>query len=382
MTSRTRFWVLAVSTPIIAFAIIGGYLGEAMARNDTYQHLRVFQDVISLVVNNYVEPVDVRHAMRGAMRGLADGLDPDSAYLTPDLAKTYESQASAGPADVGITLARQYYLRVIATRPGSPAARAGLRSGDFLRAIDNQPTRDMSAYEGTRLLHGAVGTTVRLLVIRGNAADPHEVSLVRQRTVATALTSRMADATTGYVRLVAFTPDEPARLRQAVATLARSGATRLIVDLRGAAEGEITAGIDAARLFVKSGTLTIRQSQATRDTIAAAASDGALALPVVLLVDQGTIGAAEVFAAALSGNGRATLVGEHTPGLAGRQSLAPLPDGSGLLLTTERYLAPNSTSIHGKGLAPDIDVDQPDVDFGADPPPGDPTLDRALRAFP
>src|SRR5215217_8163825 len=109
MTSRTRLWVLVVSTPVIAFALIGGTLGRLIARDETYQHLRIFQDVVSLVVENYVEEVDVKEAMRGAMRGLADGLDPDSAFLTPDLVKTFESNTTPGPADVGVELVRQYY---------------------------------------------------------------------------------------------------------------------------------------------------------------------------------------------------------------------------------------------------------------------------------
>src|SRR3954469_15100893 len=129
MTSRTRFWVLLVSTPVIAFTLVGGYLGQAMAaKDDTLQHLRVFQDVVSLVVDNYVEEVDVKQAMRGAMRGLADGLDPDSAYLTPELAKSYETNAPMVPADPGMDIARQYYLRVVSVRPNSPAAKAGMRT--------------------------------------------------------------------------------------------------------------------------------------------------------------------------------------------------------------------------------------------------------------
>ena len=160
MTSRTRLCVLAVSTPLIVFALVGGYLGQAMAKDDTYQHLRVFDDVVTHVVNNYVEEVDLKQAMRGAMRGLAEALDADSAFLTPDLVRTVESNTSAGPADVGIELVRQYYLRVVSAREGSPAAKAGLRTGDFIRAIDNKPTRDMSSYEGARLLHGALGSKV------------------------------------------------------------------------------------------------------------------------------------------------------------------------------------------------------------------------------
>ena len=148
MTSRTRVWVLAISTPVIAFALIGGYLGQAMTRDDTYQHLRVFEDVVSLVLNNYVEEVDVKKAMKGAMNGLADNLDSDSAFLPPALASAYESSSASGPADVGLELSRQYYLRVVSARDGSPAAKAGLRPGDFIRAIDKRSTKDISVYEG------------------------------------------------------------------------------------------------------------------------------------------------------------------------------------------------------------------------------------------
>ena len=121
MTSRTRFWVLLVSNPVIAFTLIGGYLGQAMAaKDDTLQHLRVFEDVVSLVLNNYVEEVDVKQAMRGAMRGLADGLDADSAFLTPDLVMTFESNSNPGPADIGVEVVRQYYLRVVSARDAHP----------------------------------------------------------------------------------------------------------------------------------------------------------------------------------------------------------------------------------------------------------------------
>lgn len=379
MTARTRLWVLAVSTPVIVFAVIGGYLGQAIGRDDTFQHLRVFEDVVSLVLSNYVEEVDVRQAMRGALKGLADGLDADSSYLTPDLVKALESNAAAGPADVGVVLIRQYYLRVVSTREGSPAAKAGLRSGDFIRAIDNRPTRDMSAFEGDRLLQGAAGSKVVLLIIRGNAAEPHEITLTRERAAAQDLTSRLANPQTGYVRVAEFTKETPARLKQAIDALAKSGAARVIIDLRGTARGDLDDGLATARLFVKSGTLTIRQMRDQREVVAAQAADASIDTPVTLLIGQGTAGAAEVFAAALDGNDRAQLVGERTIGRAARQRLVKLPDGSGLLLSNLRYLTPKNDSIHERGLAPDVEVDQPDVEFGAQPPAGDPTLDRALQ---
>jgi carboxyl-terminal processing protease len=382
MTSRTRLWVLLVSTPVIAFTLIGGYLGQAMAaKDDTLQHLRVFEDVVSLVLNNYVEEVDVRQAMRGAMRGLADGLDADSAFLSPELVKTFEANTSPGAADVGVELVRQYYLRVVSARDGSPAAKAGLRTGDYIRAIDGKATRDMSAFEGSRLLYGAPGSKVTLLVIRGNAADPHEMTLVRERQTGADVTSKMADPSTGYVRIHEFTKDTSTRLKQAFDTLSKSGATKFIVDLRGNARGDLDDGLAAARLFVKTGTLGVKQSKSAKEPVSANAGDGAIAARVVLLTSPGTSGAAEVFAAALNTNKRAELVGERTLGRTARQRLVKLPDGSGLLLSITRYQTPDGKDIHEKGLVPEVEVDEPEVEFGSTPPPGDATLERALKVI-
>jgi carboxyl-terminal processing protease len=382
MTSRTRLLVLAISTPVIVFAVIGGLLGQAMTRDDKYQHLRVFDDVLSLVLSNYVEEVDVTDAMKGAMTGLADGLDADSSFLTPALVKALDANQAAAAADVGLEITRQYYLRIVSARDGSPAAKAGLRSGDFIRAIDGRATRDMSAYEGAQLLRGAPGSKVSLLVIRGNAADPHEMDLVRERRSGPEVTSRMADASTGYVRLIDFSKQTPSLLKQQFDTLAKTGAQRYVIDLRGSARGDLDDGIAAARLFVKTGTLSVKQSKGNqREVIAADPADGAIAAPIAILTDSGTSGPAEVFAAALDGNNRATLIGTGTIGRAARQRLVKLPDGSGLWLSYLRYLTPSGDALHEKGLDPDVEVEQPEVEFGSEPPTVDVTLQKALEHF-
>jgi len=381
MTSRTRLWVLLISTPVIVFAILGGYLGQVMAKDDTYQHLRVFEDVVSLVLNNYVEEVDVKKAMKGAMNGLADNLDPDSAFLPATVASAYESNAPEGPADIGVELSRQYYLRIISVRDGSPAAKAGLRSGDFIRTIDKKSTKDTSIVEGDRLLHGQPGSKVSLLVIRGNAADPHEVDLTREHGTVPEMSSKMADGATGYIHIVEFSKRAPAQLKQAVDALAKTGATRYIVDLRGATRGDLDDGLATSRLFVKSGTLAIRETKAGKETVTAQAGDGAVTAPLVLLVDQSTARAGEVFAAALDGNKRAEMIGEHTVGSAAKQKLVKLSDGSAMLLSYLRYLAPDGTAIHEKGLQPEVPVDEPDVEFGTAAPTSDLTLQRALEYF-
>lgn len=379
MTLKTRLSVLFISTPLLAFVIVGGLLGQSPQRDEPYGALRVFDDVVSLVVSSYVEPVNVDKVMEGAMRGLADGLDADSSYLTPDEVKLVESKTTLPAGDVGIELTRQYYLRVIAARDGSPAAKAGLQTGDYVRAIDGKPTRDLSVFEGNRMLHGEPGTSVTLTIIRGNAADPHEVTLVREKPAASAVTSRMVAPGTGLLRIATFATDVTGDIKSQAAALTRSGATSLIVDLRGTAEGSIEHGIAAARLFVNSGTLTQEAGRGgSVAKVEAQAGDGAITVPVTLLVTNGTSGAAEVFAAALKGNRRADLVGEHTLGRAGVQKLVKLPEDRGLWLTYQRYLTPDGTAIHGKGLEPDAEVEEPALEFGQAPSGTDPILDAAL----
>ncbi len=382
MTSRTRAAVLAVSLPVLAFAVIGGFLGrEAAAQGESYKALRIFEDVVTLILNNYVEEVDVDKVMHGAMHGLADGLDPDSAYLDAQQMKTVDAPTT-GPADPGLELTRQYYLRVVAARDGSAAAKAGLKPGDYVRSIDGQSTRDTTVFEGMRQLRGKAGTKVKLAILRGNAAEPHEVELVREQQPTLPVKGRVLAGGTGYLRVGEFTKTTAAQVKTEVQSLTRGGAARLVIDLRGTAHGDLDFGFDTARLFVPSGVLGYRQARG-QDTqaVSAAAGDGALTLPVAVLADNGTSGAAEIFAAALSGTKRASLVGERTLGRAGRQKVVKLPDGAGLLLTHLLYLGPGGASLHERGVTPDVAVDVPTADFGVEPTPGDPMLDKAVETL-
>ncbi|MBA3270211.1 MAG: PDZ domain-containing protein, partial [Acidobacteria bacterium] len=269
MKSRGRLLVLVVSVPVLAYAVIGGFMGRAMAQQESYQFLRIFEDVVTLIVNNYVEEVKVDKVMQGAMHGLADGLDPDSSYLDAGQVKTFERNETQATGRTGLELTRQYYLRVIAARDGSPAGRAGLRPGDYIRAIDGQSTRDTSVYEGMRLLGGTPGTKVTLSVLRGNAAEPHTIDIVREDLPTSPVRGRMAQSGVGLLRVPEFAKTTPEQLRTEVATLAKGGATRLVIDLRGSAFGDVETGLAAARLFVPSGTLAYRQERGkTKEPIA------------------------------------------------------------------------------------------------------------------
>jgi carboxyl-terminal processing protease len=286
--------------------------------------------------------------------------------------------------DVGIDLTRQYYLRVLAAREGSPAARAGLQPGDFIRAIDAKPTRDLSVYDGSRLLRGAPGSKVSLLVIRGNAADPHVVDLVREAPAPLAMTGRVINANVGYIRIPAFAETTSDALRGRVAELAKLGATRLVLDVRQTSEGPLTSGLNAAGLFVPAGTTVAMKMtrEQQKSPVTNQTSGETITLPAVVLTDFGTAGAAELFAAALAGNDRAKLVGEHTIGRAGVQKLVKLPQGFGLWLTYTTFTTPKGDPIHEKGLTPAVQVEAPELEFGKLPQPDtDPILAKALEVL-
>lgn len=381
MSRRTRLLVLLISTPLVAFVMVGGLLGAVLpSPQQGVAHLRVFEDVVRLILGAYVEPPNIDKVMDGAMRGLADGLDPSTSYLSPDEVRAIETRAAIPTADIGVTVTRQFYLRVAGVRDGSPAARAGLRSGDFIRAINDVPTRDMSAYAGARALAGPAGSRVSLLVIRGNAADPHTVALVREDPSNDRATSRRLPGGEAYVRVSSFKAGAAAALRGAIQATGPAASQGLILDLRDVADGSPDEGVAAARLFIAKGTLATRAARSGDPVVVTAETgDGALTMPLVVIVSRGTGSAAEVLAAALAGNKRATLVGEPTAGIAGVQRLVKLPEGHGLFMTTARYLQADGNPIHARGLRPDVPVEVPTVAFDQPAPETDVLLERAVR---
>jgi carboxyl-terminal processing protease len=380
MLQRTRLLVLVLTTPLVLFTVVGGLLGQQATPPGAYPQLRVFDDVVSLIFGNYVEEPPAERVLDGALRGLSDALDPDSSFLEPEDVQVIESGEAAPAGGTGLTITRQYYLRVVAARDNSPAAAAGLRTGDYIRAINGKSTRHMTLFEGEHLLRGPVGSTATLTILRGSATDTHDVALTLTAAAPAPVTSRMANAQVGLVRVAAIGPTTPAEVRTQVAALQGQGATSLIVDIRHTAEGTPAEGIALARVFVGAGTLGIKESRGgVQEKIDAQPGDAPIALPVTLLTTNGTSRAAEVFAAALVDNGRATSVGERTLGRAAAQKLVKLPDGSGLWLTHQRWLTPKGTAIHGTGLTPEVAVAEPDVEFGAPGPTTDPILDKALE---
>ncbi len=381
MSTRTRLAFLLLTLPVVAFTLVGGYLGQAVAREDTYRHLRIFEDVVSLITENYVEDADLEDVMTGALRGLTNGLDADSTYLSPEQVARLASGAPAAGAGVGVETTSRYYTQIVAVRDGSPAARAGLQPGDYIRAIDDEPTRRLSSLDSVERLSGAPGSTVRLSLLRGNTSEPYDIELVRQVPLSPDVTARMLPDGVGYLRVPAFPAGASAAIERTVRQLAADGATRLLVDVRNCAGGVLDEGIAAARLFVATGTLLRRaETGGLEEPIEATAGQDAIETPLVLLTNFGTADAAELFVAGLTtGSGRAESVGQRTAGRVSLQKLVPLPDGSGLWLSWARYQHASGDPLHRRGVEPTIAVSVPRVELGEPAPAGDPILERALE---
>jgi carboxyl-terminal processing protease len=380
MSRKVRLVIILVSVPVIALTAVGGFFGQSIVRKDTYRHLRIFEDVASLIGSNYVEDVDLGNVMQGALRGLAESLDSDSAFLSVDDVRWIESGAPLPEGELGIDVTSQYYLQVVAARPNSPASLAGLVSGDFIQAIDGKTTRRLSALEGNRRLRGEPGTSVNLSVFRGNRSEPYDFELTRKRLTDGAIVTQMLDENLGYVRVTRFSAGASNELAAAIAKLLNRGANALLVDVRSTAGGLFEEGIAAARLFVGSGTLLRRTEHGDQDVdVSATAGNEAIDTPLVILTNFGTAHAAEVFVAGLSGANRADIVGQRTAGRASIQKLIKLPDGTGLWLSWARYIQASGDPVHQSGIEPTVAVEVPVVELGEPVPSDDVILKKGLE---
>jgi carboxyl-terminal processing protease len=377
MSPKSRLLVALASTGLIGYIAVGSLLGKALG-DTSYGQLAIFNEVVRLVLDAYVEPVNLDRAMAGARLGMADSLDGDSSYLDAEQYKLLQQPVADTDADVGLVLTRRFsFLMVVAARAGSPAAKAGLRPGDLVKAIDERHTRPMPAIVAERLLRGAPGSTVKLSLLRAGS-EPLDVSVVRERLKPAAVEGRMLEGGTGYVRVPEFTPATAQAVRAEIESLRRSGAARMLLDLRDAAWGAPADGVAVAELFLQGGPVAkLVGRRVDEKLLQADATRSAWAGPLAVLVTNGTAGPSEIVAAALAEAGRAKLVGEHTFGRAAVSKTVPLPEG-GMVLTVAKYMSPTGKAIHGEGLAPSVPVSQDDDEEPAEGKP-DVILEKALE---
>lgn len=362
MNNRAKVSVVLFSTLVVIFMLIGGLLGKSTAPDGPYRQLAVYSEVLSRIRSDYVEEPDLKSVTVGALHGLLESLDPFSSYLSPEQYVEYQKRKSGGNADLGLILSKKFgYVAIISAIPGGPGAQAGLQYGDIIEAIDGNSTREMSLEEVKTVMSGPPGSSVNLSVVRVRRGEPQKISLKREVVSLPVPTQKMVESDIGYIKTDGFPHGRAKELAARVQQLANTGAHRLVVNLRGAAEGDIDEGITAANLFLDHGVITYLQGQKyPRQNFPADASKASIKLPVVVLVNRGTAGAAEVFAAALLENGRGDVVGEKTYGVGSVQRIIPLDDGSALLLSVAKYYTPGGKAIQDNGITPNVVVAESD----------------------
>lgn len=369
MSIRSKLTLVTLSAFIALYSVVGGMLSRsnnplvrALADPGPYAQLRIFEDVVRHIVNEYVEKPDLEKVRIGALRGLTDGLDPFSAYLLPPQVKEYQSGKLNN--DVTGMVIGQYsgFAYVIAVVPNSPSDKAGIRVGDVIEYIDGHATRDLDLFDVRSLLAGGVpGSSVELTLINRKT---DKIKLVRGAVPAMAPEVKALEQQIGYVKMPILGKGQSDAVATAIKEALKKGAKSIVLDLRGSAGGDLKEGVMVADYFLKSGTIakTIGRKDKLLATYDAKPDNDLTDLPVAVIIDRTTAGAAEVVAAAIMENQRGDVIGERTLfGMGADQQLFPLDDGSALLLTVARYASPTGKIFMTDGVVPNVEVKRADL---------------------
>lgn len=335
--------------------------------------------VFNAVRAGHVDKVADRDLMQAAIRGLLLDLDPHSAYLQRSDAEAFEEGTAGAYEGIGVEVMQlpDGSMRVVAPMDGSPAERAGIRSGDVITAVDGKALTPES-HEGRGPLRGPPGTEVGITIVREGEAEPLELRLARSVIRTPSVRGNLREPGLGYVRIAGFQADTASDFAATVDRLEReagaAGLRGLLIDLRSNPGGLLTSAVQIADDLLESGGIvsTRGRLQAGDSAFNATPGDRMRGRPVVVLVDAGSASASEVLAGALRDNQRACVVGSRTFGKGSVQTLLPLDNGDAVKLTTARYYTPDGTSIQARGIEPDVVLDggRPAAAFGESALPG------------
>jgi len=358
MSNRFKALILSVSLVVVLFMVAGGLVVRASDNDGAYRQLSVYSEVLSRISSEYVEEPNIPKVTDGALHGLLESLDANSSYLSPEQYKQYKEHKQEGKADVGAAISKRFgYAAVIAVVPGGPADKAGIEGSDIIESIEGQSTRDMSLAEIRDKLSGTPGSNVLVSIVRARRAEPQKMTLTREMVAYPPVTDKMLEEQIGYLKADVLNKGKSQELASKIKALQRQGAKKLILDLRDCADGEEAEGVAVANLFLNHGTIAYLQGQKyPRQTFNADPSKAVTNLPLVVMVNRGTAGPAEIVAGAIMENGRGDLVGDKTFGVGSVQKLIEIPDGSALILSVAKYYTPSGKAIQDTAITPNVMV--------------------------
>jgi carboxyl-terminal processing protease len=360
MSKKIQVLLLTSSMLIIAFVLIGSLgvhaSGASSSGDVTLKHIGVYSEVLYRVRAEYVEEPNMSAVTNGALHGLLESLDADSSYLTPSEYKIFKQKKTDGKASIGATVSKRFgYAAIISVIPGGPADKAGLSSGDIIETVEGLSTHDLSLAAVKNHLVGEPGSRLELTIIRTRKIEPQKITVVRDVVALPPVTETMTADNTGVIKAMVLNKGKAADVAAKIKSLQSKGAKRLVLDLRYDSEGDEEEGVAVANLFVGKGTIGSLQGQKVdKVTYTADPQKKITDLPVAVLVNRGTAGAAELVAAAIQDNNRGDVVGDKTFGEGSVQKLIEVPDGSALILSVAKYYTSNGKVIQDTGITPNV----------------------------
>jgi len=352
---KTLTFALIIPTllisPLFAF-------GSTDDLQETYKNLEVFSNVLSIVQQNYVDEIDTKETLEGAIKGMLTSLDPHSSFLRPDDFKELQVETKGSFSGIGIEITlRDDMLTVVSPIEDTPAFKAGIQAGDIIIKIEDDFTKDMSIFDAVKKLRGIKGSEVTISIHREDWKDIQEFTIVRDVIPIHSVRSKTLEPGYGYVRITNFQRNTSKDLKSSLEELLKENMLKgLVLDLRNNPGGLLDASVKVVDIFLDEGIIVSTKGRLEDQNMEFSAHNLGpdYDFPIVILINSGSASAAEIVAGALQDHKRALILGTQSFGKGSVQTIIPMADGAGLRLTTARYYTPSGTSIQATGITPDV----------------------------
>lgn len=368
---KKSIWVLILGMFLGVFISV---CGNVLAERDNniadseeilpFEDLRAFTEIFGRIKRDYVEPVTDKELLEHAIRGMLIGLDPHSDYLTGEQYKELQEGTTGQFGGLGIEVTMENgFVKVVSPIDDTPAQRAGVKAGDLVVRLDEQPVKGMTLGDAVKLMRGEPGSSIVLTIVREGEEAPLKISIIRDIIKVKSVKNRLLEKDYGYLRISSFQSKTGEGLRKAIDDLEKENGGKLkgvVLDLRNNPGGVLNAAVEVSDAFLDKGLIVYTEGRIENSEMRfnAAPDDLLDGAPIVVLINAGSASASEIVAGALQDHKRAVIMGEKSFGKGSVQTILPTSGGAAVKLTTARYFTPSGRSIQAEGIEPDIELDR------------------------
>lgn len=355
-TKKILIFALIILAPLLGTRQYAS--GNTDDLQETYKNLEIFSNILSIIQQNYVDEIDTKETLEGAIKGMLTSLDPHSSFLKPDDFKELQVETQGSFSGIGIEITlKDDILTVVSPIEDTPAFKAGIQAGDKIIKIEDESTKDMSIFEAVKKLRGPKGSEVTIAIHREGLPDLQEFTIARDVIPIYSVRSNILEPGYGYIRITNFQRNTSNDLKDNIEKLLKESLLKgLVLDLRNNPGGLLDASVKVVDIFLDEGIIVSTKGRLQDQNLEFSAHSGGPVydFPMVVLINNGSASASEIVAGALQDHKRALILGTQSFGKGSVQTIIPMADGAGLRLTTARYYTPNGTSIQATGITPDV----------------------------